>query len=153
MWAYRVYHSMNGFSTEVDHGKPKRLPSPTGPPVGGKEVLTAEDVASERMITLDREFSSNLMVMNSFAHKGHIPFVSVRTEAVGFSAAFAAHGSGITVVNDFIARQCDVFNLKAIPFYPGVVHEYVVFWRRGSDKVSKQASLVEAITDLAVTPS
>lgn len=118
-------------------------------PLAEKKVLTAEDVASERMITLDREFSSNLMVMNSFAHKGHIPFVNVRTDAVGFSAAFAAYGSGITVVNDFIARQCGVFNLKTIPFQPGVVHEYVVFWRRGSDKVARQATLIETIIHFA----
>lgn len=118
-------------------------------PLAGRKLLTAEDVVSERRITLDREFASNLMDMNLLAHEGHDPFVSVRTDAVGFTAAFAAHGSGITVVNDFIARQCEVFNLVAIPFQPSVTHKYVVFWRRGSDKASRQAALYDVIVDFA----
>ncbi|WP_117191558.1 LysR family transcriptional regulator substrate-binding protein [Rhizobium terrae] len=59
-------------------------------PLAGKERFTAEDVSSEHMITLDREFSSNRLVLNAFTHKGSSPNVRVRTDAVGFVAAFAA---------------------------------------------------------------
>ncbi|WP_454854926.1 LysR family transcriptional regulator [Rhizobium binxianense] len=120
-----------------------------GHPLADKQQVTAEDISSERLITLDREFSSNLLVLNAFTHRGRSPSVKVRTDAVGFAAAFAAFGSGITVMNDFIAQQCEIFDLRVIPFHPAVTYEYVVFWRRGSDKISRQALLVDAIVNFA----
>lgn len=118
-------------------------------PLAGKERLTTEDVSSEYMITLDREFSSNLLVLNAFTHQGRSPNVRVRTDAVGFVAAFAAYGSAITVVNDFIARQCAMFDLKSIPFHPAVTYEYVVFWRRGSEKIARQGAVINAVFEFA----
>ncbi len=118
-------------------------------PLANKECLTAGDLLSEHLIELDREFSSNLLVLSSRSPSGRNPAVRVRTDAIGFVAAFAAYGSGITIVNDFIARQCSMFDLETVPFHPAVSYEYVVFWRRGSEKVARQRVLVEAILEFA----
>ncbi|GAJ96118.1 LysR family transcriptional regulator [Rhizobium rhizogenes] len=116
-------------------------------PLANKERITAEDTSSERMITLDREFSSNTLALKGLSYKGRSPTVKVRTDAIGFAAAFAAHGSGVTIVNEFIARQCEMFDLKVVPFHPPVNYEYVIFWRRGSDKMTRQASFIEAVVE------
>ncbi|CAH1691402.1 DNA-binding transcriptional LysR family regulator [Hyphomicrobiales bacterium] len=120
-----------------------------GHPLASKELITAEDVSAESLITLDREFSSNLLGLNAFTHKGRYPNVRVRTDAIGFAAAFAAHGSGITLMNEFIARQCGMFDLKIVPLHPAITYEHVVFWRRGSDKVMRQPALIDSVVEFA----
>jgi DNA-binding transcriptional LysR family regulator len=120
-----------------------------GHPLASKDLITAEDIATESLITLDREFSSNLLGLNAFAHKGRNPAVRVRTDAIGFAAAFTAHGAGITLMNEFIARQCGMFDLKIVPLHPTITYEHVVFWRRGSDKVMRQTDLIDAVVEYA----
>ncbi|TJX44856.1 MAG: hypothetical protein E5W21_22720, partial [Mesorhizobium sp.] len=104
-----------------------------------KGEITADDIAGERYIILDREFASH--------HTGMMleEPVKVRTDAVGFVAGYVAEGLGISIANEFIAAQCALFNLKVVPFLSSATYEYVVFWRLGSAKTLLREALVNAI--------
>ncbi|CAN7733535.1 hypothetical protein [Neorhizobium sp. LjRoot104] len=42
-----------------------------------------------------------------------------------------------------------MFDLKRIPFRPAVIYEYVVFWRRGNEKIARQGAVIDAIFEFA----
>ncbi|MFI0849136.1 LysR family transcriptional regulator [Mesorhizobium sp. IMUNJ 23232] len=108
-----------------------------------RDRISVEDISSERLVVLEREFASHQTGLNALVYSGRNPIIRVRTDAVGFVAAFVAQGTGISVVNEFIARQCEMFNLRVVPFHPAAKYEYVIFWRRGSETMSRYAALVE----------
>jgi DNA-binding transcriptional LysR family regulator len=108
-----------------------------------RDRISVDDVSSEHLVVLEREFASHQTGLNALVYSGREPSIRVRTDAVGFVAAYVAQGIGISVVNEFIARQCEIFNLKVVPFHPPAKYEYVIFWRRGSETTSRTA-LVEA---------
>jgi DNA-binding transcriptional LysR family regulator len=114
-----------------------------------RKRISVEDISSERLIVLEREFASHQTGLNALVYSGRSADIRVRTDAVGFVAAFAAQGIGISIVNEFIARQCEMFDLKVVPFHPPAKYEYVVFWRRGSEAMSRRTALVEAAILLA----
>ncbi|RUU25135.1 LysR family transcriptional regulator [Mesorhizobium sp. M6A.T.Ce.TU.016.01.1.1] len=108
-------------------------------PLAHKSEITADDIAGERYIILDREFASH--------HTGMAleEPVKVRTDAVGFVGGYVAEGLGISIANEFIAAQCALFNLKVVPFHPSATYEYVVFWRRGSAKTLQREAFADAV--------
>ncbi|WP_264319351.1 hypothetical protein [Rhizobium terrae] len=41
-----------------------------------------------------------------------------------------------------------MFDLKSISFHPAVTYEYVVFWRRGSEKIARRGAVINAVLSL-----
>ncbi len=113
-----------------------------------KDRLTVDDLTGEPLIVLEREFASHQTGLNALLYEGSNPVIKVRTDAVGFVAGYVAEGLGISIANEFIARQCALFNLKVVPFHPPATYEYVVFWRRGGAMNPQREKLVDAIISI-----
>ncbi|TIO74107.1 LysR family transcriptional regulator [Mesorhizobium sp.] len=121
-------------------------------PLAHKGEITADDIAGEPHIIIDREFSSHYTGMNMLLEP-----VKVRTDAVGFVAGYVAEGLGISIINEFIAAQCAFLNLTLVPFRPSPTYEYVVFWKLGSAGTVQREAFVSAlqswVNDVGLRPA
>lgn len=118
-------------------------------PLAGRDRISIDDLSGDRFIILEREYASHHTGLNAMLYDDHNAIIRIRTDAVGFGAPYVAEGLGVTIVNEFICRESELFNVKAVPFYPSATYEYVVFWRRGIEKTSTHYVIANAIADIA----
>ncbi|MGK9054626.1 LysR family transcriptional regulator [Xaviernesmea oryzae] len=123
---------------------------PSAHPLANKERITLNDLDGERFIILEREFASHQTGLNALLYEGRNPVIKVRTDAVGFVVGYVSEGLGISIANEFIARQCAPFDLQIVPFHPPATYEYVLFWRRGAAKNFEKEAFVQAAKRIAL---
>ncbi|WP_027146424.1 LysR family transcriptional regulator [Mesorhizobium sp. WSM3626] len=109
-------------------------------PLADKEIITLDDISDQPQIVLEREYTST--------KTGSLTPAKIYSDTIGLDASFVTHGMGIMIDNEFIAKQYQMFDVKIVPFQPAATYHYVVFWRRGSDKFSRQSPLVETFVDV-----
>ncbi|RWH31405.1 MAG: LysR family transcriptional regulator [Mesorhizobium sp.] len=113
-----------------------------------KEIITLEDISNEPLIVLEREYTSNKLGLLSYGQR-KIPLrPKIHSDTIGLDVSFVAHGIGIAIDNEFIARQYQMFGVKIVPFQPARRYEYVVFWRRGSDYLSRQSAILDTFVEV-----
>ncbi|RWK66849.1 LysR family transcriptional regulator [Mesorhizobium sp.] len=113
-----------------------------------KDIITADDIADEPLILLEREYTSNKLGNLTFG-RGEFPArPKIYSDTIGLDASFMAYGMGVTVDNEFIAQQYQMFDLRIVPFQPAATYHYVVFWRRGSEKYSRHSAIVETFVEI-----
>ncbi|WP_085044296.1 LysR family transcriptional regulator [Ensifer aridi] len=112
-----------------------------------RDVITVDDLSNECLIVLEREYASNKRGFLTFGRGDFSLTPKIYTDTIGLDASYVANGMGISVDNSFIAHQYQMFNLKIVPFQPALTYEYVVFWRRGSDRFSRDSAVVETFIE------
>jgi len=117
-------------------------------PLARKDIITVDDIASEPLIVLERDYTSNKLGLASYGHREFPLRPKVHSDTIGLDASFVAHGIGVAIDNEFIARQYDMFDLRIIPFQPAAKYQYVVFWRRESGRFSRQSNIVQTFVDV-----
>ncbi|MFE0017878.1 LysR family transcriptional regulator [Mesorhizobium sp. NPDC059054] len=117
-------------------------------PLATKDVITIDDIASEPLIVLERDFTSNKLGLASYGRRKSPLRPKVHSDTIGLDVSFVAHGIGVAIDNEFIAHQYDMFDVAVVPFEPSAKYQYVVFWRRGSGRFSRQSKIVETFLDV-----
>jgi len=121
-------------------------------PLAKKDIITIDDIASEPLIVLERDYTSNKLGLASYGQREFPLRPKVHSDTIGLDASFVAHGIGVAIDNEFIARQYHMFDVKIVPFQPATKYQYVVFWRRESGRFSRQSKVVQTFLD-AITRS
>ena len=97
---------------------------PTSHRLAGETTLTPELLRGEPLILLGRGRWSRLQIEAAFKAAGVPMDVRVETHTVGSACALAAHGLGVAVVNELMARACLGPSVVARVFRPQILHEY-----------------------------
>ncbi|MBB5704593.1 DNA-binding transcriptional LysR family regulator [Ochrobactrum daejeonense] len=117
-------------------------------PLAHKDVITVDDIADEPIVALEREYASRKGGVLTFGRREVSLNCKIYTDAIGLDASFVAHGIGIAIDNSFIARHYRMFDLKIVPFEPALTYEYVVFWRRESERFFSNSTIVRTFADV-----
>jgi DNA-binding transcriptional LysR family regulator len=123
------------------------------------DVITVDDIVDEPLVVLEREYTSKKGGFLTFGRREVSLNCKVYSDSIGLDASFVTHGIGISIDNSFIAQQYRMLDLKVIPFEPALTYEYVVFWLRGSDRLSSDSAIVKRFVDtirrraMSVSPS
>lgn len=118
---------------------------PVDHPLTKRQTVEVADLIGERLIAIDRQHASSAMGPNSLLFKAVEQQVAVYFDAIGYEAAFVAHGNGVAITNSFVASQCRIFGVASRPFNPSAIYEYVLAWPKGKTLSRKVLELVAAI--------
>lgn len=116
--------------------------------LAGRAVITLDDILDERLVVLEREYTSKQGGFLTFGRREVSLDCKIYSDTIGLDASYVANGIGIAIDNSFIAMQYQMFDLKIIPFEPMLSYEYVVFWRLGSDQLSRRSAIVETFIEV-----
>lgn len=117
-------------------------------PLARKDTINVDDISKEALIVLEKEYASNKMGFYKFGRDEFRERPKIYSDIIGMDASFVAHGLGIAIDNEFIARQYVMFDIKIIPFEPAARYHYVVLWRRGSDNFSCNSATIETFVEV-----
>lgn len=115
--------------------------------LAANSVITVEDIVDEPLVVLEREYASLKGGFLTFGRRDIFLRHKIYSDSIGLDAAYVKSGVAISIDNSFIASQYFTPDLKIIPFEPALIYEYVVFWRRGSDVLSRNSAIVRAFVD------
>lgn len=94
------------------------------------ETVTAEDLGGEQLIDLDPQYASHQMSVSALRFAGETPDLIVEYDANGHDAGFVAAGIGVSISNEFVAKEYAHLAIETRPFEPSAVYHYVVFWQK-----------------------
>ena len=116
-------------------------------PLSQREFLTEEDLVSEKLFSIEREYASNPLGSRVSSRRQDTSTANIYVDSVGLGAFYIANGLCVSVDNEFNAKQYAALglDLSFIPFRPTATYRYVVFWRHGNEKGAKYSESVRSL--------
>ncbi|MDE1150037.1 MAG: LysR family transcriptional regulator [Azospirillaceae bacterium] len=97
---------------------------PPDHPLAAREVITPPDLRGVPLVLLGQGPVSRAGLDSVFRKAGFSPRVRLETRSVASACAFAAHGVGVAIVNEFMAREYAWRGVHLRRFRPRVLHHY-----------------------------
>jgi DNA-binding transcriptional LysR family regulator len=93
-------------------------------PLAKLTVIGPADLADVPLILLGQGRRSRAVIDAAFDRAGIAPRVRLETQTVGSACAFAAHGVGVAILNELMARTYLRGGMQMRRFRPRMLHEY-----------------------------
>lgn len=104
---------------------------PAGHRFRAHTVITPGDLIGEAIVDIDPQLAAHTMNVNALRFMGSEPDIAVEFDHHGHDAGFVAAGVGVSITNEVIAREYQLYGLLSRPLEPTATYHYVVFWQKG----------------------